>query len=249
MVELREDVKRDHQEAAEQQIQIYDEFRSVGRDVRTMRDEMKQNLFTRINIRELVAYYDENDRRIDLHYDEQLAILRGTLLDNGEPVSVICYKYRDSEIGGVPGLPRIAHIYERISKRVQFQRFWGIYEAAGTRYSIMEDVSSSVKLCSAIEHQQAPSLINKLRIAYEIANAMAYLHQVGMLLKSLTDATVYLKVVNGVTKPIITGLESARQVCSPTLLLPFKLPLMAPDFRNNHVIPVRCPVRGTRICR
>ena len=196
---------------------MYGELRAVRRDVRTMNEELKQNVFARMNIRDLVAYYDENDRRIEAHYDDVHNLLRGTLLKNGQPVDVVFNKYRDTGIGAVPGLPRIAHIYERISKRVRFQRFWGIFEKSGERYSIMDDISSSEKLCSAIEHREVPSLVNRMQIAYEIANAMAHLHQVGMILKSLSDATIYLKVIQGVTIPIITDLESARLVCARTL--------------------------------
>src|SRR5579871_1165704 len=108
-------MRSDHQDVANQQSQIYDEIRAVGQDVRTMKlkesDEMKHN---RVDIRKLVAYYDEYDRRIDVRYDEH-NLLRGTLLDDGQPIDIICCNYRDAGIGAVPGLPMIAQIYERIS--------------------------------------------------------------------------------------------------------------------------------------
>ena len=194
----------DCEEAVKRRIQIYDELRNVRQDI----SAIKQNFFSRANIRDLVAHYNEYDRRINVHYDGH-NILRGTL-DNEQLIT--CFEYRDTGIGALPNLPRIAHIYNRISARVQLQGFYGIYETAGRKYSIMEDLSSWPTLSSSIQQVAIPSLLTRLRMAYEIANTMAYLHQVGMLLKSLSDATVYLKVVNGEEKPIITDLESARLV-------------------------------------
>ena len=107
-------------------------------------------------------------------------------------------------------LPNIADNYKKISKRIWFQSFWDIFEISGERYSIMDDLSSSKRLFSAIEYEGAASPVNRLQMAYGSANAITYLHQVGIILKGLTDATIYVKVRDGMTIPTITDLESAQ---------------------------------------
>jgi serine/threonine protein kinase len=204
MVDIREEISHDREEASRQRIQFYDELRNIGDDISTS----KQATVLGANIRDLVPHFNEFDRRINVHTNEANQ-LQGTL-EYEQPV--VCLALEDTSLGGVAALPKVAHIYSRLSARVQVQRFYGFYEKSAQKYAIMEDLSSTSTLGSAIQHKNLPSLSSRLRMAFEIASTMAYLHQVGLLLKSLSDSTVSLKVVDGQLRPIVTDLESARMV-------------------------------------
>jgi len=164
-----------------------------------------------VTILDLVPHYNEHDRRIYVKSDPD-GQLRG-LLQEKKPI--ICQDMEGEGISAwpAPGVTRIAHIYHRLSQRIQVQSFYGIYEEANRKYAIMEDLSDASTLNSAVRNPTEPVSVSvRLHLVLDLANTMAYLHRVGILLKSMSDSTVFLKLVNGEYRPIITELEAARLV-------------------------------------
>jgi serine/threonine protein kinase len=109
---------------------------------------------------------------------------------------------------------RHVEIYKRISVGALVQSFYGIYERNGKKYAVMEDLRNEPTLARAIEDGLLPDdATARIRIAYELANTLAYFHSVGILIKSLSDDTVVLrKLVDGTFQPCLTNLETARMV-------------------------------------
>jgi hypothetical protein len=52
----------------------------------------------------------------------------------------------------------------------------------------------------------------RLRLCYEIALSVAYLHSVSIVVKVISTKSIYLREVNGDLIPVLTNLEYARQV-------------------------------------
>lgn len=180
-------------------------------DIRAFEDYMAQidrvDLSAVRNLRDVVPHFSEYDRRLSLR--DEGGQIRGTMADAGP---IICHVLEEAELGGWAKLPKIIHIYTKLSARLQVQKLYGILEKGVQRYAIMEDLSLLPTLASMVENGEMLSLTDRLRIAWEIANTIAYLHQVGILIKSLSDTTVSLKTVANEIRPIITDLESARLV-------------------------------------
>lgn len=109
---------------------------------------------------------------------------------------------------------RHVEIYKRISVGALVQSFYGIHERSGKKYAVMEDLRKELTLSRAIEANLLPDdLQTRIRIAYELANTLAYFHSAGILVKSLSDDTVVLrKLVDGTFQPCLTNLETARMV-------------------------------------
>src|SRR5258708_2856203 len=55
---------------------------------------------------------------------------------------------------------------------------------------------------------------NFLRLAYELANTVAYLHSVGIIVKNISDTNVVVVKLEGGSRlqPRLTNLEQARRV-------------------------------------
>lgn len=193
----------DRHTTSERYVQRYEELRTIGKDVSLIRDATI--VIGAANIRNAVPHYSEHDRRLNL-YSNNADQLRGTLEGVGP---IICH-----EIQGIGSLklPKIIRIYRMISERVQVQGFYGVLERSGSTYSIMQDLESEPTVASGT----LLSISLRLRAAYEIASTMAYLHQVGILLKSLSDTTVSIQMLDE-PRPVITDLESARSVLTRNL--------------------------------
>lgn len=203
--DFRTEMDNETKRASEQRVKFYDELRSIGNDVSKIK---QMSLGTVADVLDTIPHFSEYDRRINILQDVG-GQLRCNLSEIGP---IVCYEMDESELGAWPKLHKIIQVYSRISERVQVQGFYGILQKGPNKYAMLEDISSEPTLASAIASSALPSISVRLRMAYDIASTMAYLHQVGMLLKCLSDTTVILKMKNGEVQAMITNLESARLV-------------------------------------
>lgn len=205
-------MKDDRKEAYEQRAQVHNELRSIKEDVVEIKRETiavastVRSLPDPVNLRDLVPHFNEYDRRLTLKNTS--VGLMGSLHGVGR---VMCFELDETELGH--RFPRVIHVYSRIAARVNVQGFYGILEKSGRKYAIMEDLSTEMSLDATLQVGALPSLSARLRVAFELANTMAFLHRAGLLLKSLSGTTVVLKMIDGEIRPVITDLESARLVC------------------------------------
>jgi len=118
---------------------------------------------------------------------------------------------------------RHVEIYKRVSLGTLVQSFYGICEREGKKYAVLEDLRGQPTLATAIQHNLLPNdnPACLLRIAYHLANTVAYFHSVGILIKSLSDVTVVLRGLDGgstghghgqAIEPCLTNIETARTV-------------------------------------
>ena len=116
--------------------------------------------------------------------------------------------------------PRLISIYAEIGRVVNIQRFFGVFHAApsNTYYAVMEDLDgddkSFVLLKDALSNQLIAKvpLVQRLRLCYEIALAVSYLHSLNIVVKVISEKSFYIKEVDGDFVPILTNLEYARLV-------------------------------------
>jgi serine/threonine protein kinase len=135
-------------------------------------------------------------------------------LTNGEAVVFEPLAWKREET------PRRLSIYAEISRTVNIQRFIGVFHDASsnTYYAVMEDLDgdepSFVLLKDALSNQLIAnaSRIQRLRLSYEIALAVAYLHSLNIVIKVISERSFYVKEVNGEFVPVLTDLEYARLV-------------------------------------
>lgn len=59
------------------------------------------------------------------------------------------------------------------------------------------------------------SYLQRLRLCYEIALAVAYLHSVHIVVKVLSEESIFIKQVKGELIPALSDLEYARLVGPP----------------------------------
>ena len=207
---VQKEMKVDRHETSNQRAQFHEELRSIKSDVVQIKTETRAAIsVTRelpVPLQTLVRHFTEHDRRLSLN-EERKDQITG-VLENVGPI--VCLKINEAGLG--TNLPRVVHVYSRIAARVQVQGFYGTLEKGGNKYAVMEDLGSASNLEVAIKNASLSKLCDKVRVAYELAITMAYLHQAGLLLKNLCDNTVFVRVVGGKPRPTITDLESARLV-------------------------------------
>lgn len=114
--------------------------------------------------------------------------------------------------------PRLLSIYTEISRDVNIQRLFGVFHdsLSKTSYAVMEDLdeASFVLLKDALSNNliSQASYLQRLRLCYEIALAVAYLHSVHIVVKVLSEKSIFIKQVKGELIPALSQLEYARLV-------------------------------------
>lgn len=121
--------------------------------------------------------------------------------------------------------PRLLSIHAEISRAVNIQRFFGIFHdsLSETSYAVMEELgedASFVLLKDALSNNliDKASYLQKLRLCYEIALAVAYLHSVHIVVKVISEKSIFIKEFKGEFVPAIANLEYARLVTLPNVL-------------------------------
>jgi len=110
--------------------------------------------------------------------------------------------------------PRIILNYSRLSISLHVQRFFGIFTDSTGDYAVMEDLTRAHRLQDALKDVRfvSSSSRQKLRLCYEIANTVAFLHSVELVVKVISDSSIYIVYKDTEMLPIFSDLESARSV-------------------------------------
>lgn len=156
--------------------------------------------------------FRRGDPRLKIIGKENSSDYSAVLQDVGP---VICKEIKSDEIREGWG-SRHAEIYRCISKGTLVQSFYGIAELDGIRYAVMEDLRNDQTLAAAIESHDFEPLA-RIHFAYELANTVAYLHSVGIIIKNLSDINVVVIKLGGRLQPRLANLEQARTVSNRDL--------------------------------
>lgn len=134
---------------------------------------------------------------------------------NGEPVVCIPISSttRDSRVG-----PRHVILYSRLSANTLVHPFYGVADSDGSLFAVMKDLRSAKALGNSLKDTIFNDDLGRVRIVYDLAQTIAYLHSVDILVRSLSDDKVLLFDDKGRWKPILTDLDKARLVREETLL-------------------------------
>jgi serine/threonine protein kinase len=126
---------------------------------------------------------------------------------------VICKEIRSDDIRSGWG-SRHVEIYQCISIGTFVQSFYGIAELDGKCFAVMEDFRNDQTIAAAIESRDTYGPLACIRFAYELANTVAYLHSVGIIIKNISDTNVVVVKLEGGSRlqPRLTNLEQARRV-------------------------------------
>jgi len=109
-------------------------------------------------------------------------------------------------------------IYAELSRTVNIQKLYGVFHDESTHYAVMEDLDSEdspfVLLKDALSNGNLAqgSRIQRLRLCYELALTVAYLHSVNIVVKVISESSFFIREVNGELNPVLTHLEHARLV-------------------------------------
>ncbi|KAH8924291.1 kinase-like protein [Atractiella rhizophila] len=133
--------------------------------------------------------------------------------------------------------PRHVRIYSEISSaNTVIERFHGLAEPeAGKYYMVMEDLRSAKSLGDSLGGTQLGDVKDRLQIAYELSKAIAFLHSVRILVRSLSDDTVKLVERNKEWKPVLTKLEEARLLMEDTLEPQADMRFEAPEYHHTPI--------------
>jgi serine/threonine protein kinase len=187
-------------------------LRQQNNDIQFIRQEVEAEARLRqnLNIQRTSAIkidFFAGDERLRLVCDESGT--SGTL--EGKAIVLADVNEDEMRVGGRGS--RHVEIYKRISVGTFVQSFYGICERDGKKYAVLEDLRKEPTLAVAIQNSLLSDETQRLRVAYDLANTMAYFHSVGILLKSLSDDSVVLRRLDdGTLQPCLTNLETARMV-------------------------------------
>ena len=190
------------------------EIRSISREVA----KSKQVMIDMPQLGRKIQIFQMNDRHLQFEASKPLQDGLEGLLEGVGDIE-LCKLVDETSATGAD-LPRLINIYSRLSERTTARSLWGILDASGERYAVME----SLKACHKLEDLLASGrfsefeLTKRLRFAWEVCNAVTYFHSVNILLKSLSSQNVYVRYAQsgiGQLRPVLTDLENARLVSQP----------------------------------
>jgi hypothetical protein len=172
--------------------------------------------------------FQSNDARLKVSQDVS-GDLAGTL--NGQ--KVVCYpissNQRDSRVG-----PRHVTLYSKLSANTSVHPFYGLADKNGQLYAVMQDLRTAKPLGSCLKDDQFSGIKDRLRIAYDIAQTVAYLHSVEILVRSLSDQSVVLTPENNEWKPVLMRLDQARLFLEDTSSAEVDIRYEAPEYRLSR---------------
>ncbi|KAH7220411.1 kinase-like domain-containing protein [Fusarium redolens] len=109
--------------------------------------------------------------------------------------------------------PRHIAIYSKLSARCLVHPFYGITRYNGMRWLVFQNLRGSPSLASALSDKGClEEVMDRVKVAADVATTMTYLHSVEILLKSLTDQTVLLVTENSQLVPYLTEIDRARMM-------------------------------------
>ncbi|CVL07488.1 uncharacterized protein FMAN_14391 [Fusarium mangiferae] len=140
--------------------------------------------------------------------------IAGTLrLSDSHSVSIVCTKVKESLMRIGEKGPRHVAIYSKLSARCLVHPFYGIARYNGMRWLVFQNLRGSPSLASALSDEGClQEVMDRVKVAADVAATMTYLHSVEILLKSLTDQTVLLVTENSQLVPYLTEIDRARMM-------------------------------------
>jgi len=129
---------------------------------------------------------------------------------NGKPV-----EFKKLQTSSMDRFPRIKKVYERIAGIALVQELFRIVESNGTELVMMESMSAHQQIESVVKEGSFASLSSThvLRYAYELAATVSALHAAGLVIKVISDQSVYVeKQEDGSIRPKLARLDQARAV-------------------------------------
>jgi hypothetical protein len=157
--------------------------------------------------------FEVGDARLQIT-TETLEELVGTLrLSDSRTVPIVCTKVKESLMRVGEKGPRHVSIYSKLSARCLVHPFYGIARYNGIRWLVFQNLRGSPSLASALSDEGClKEIMDRVKVAADVATTMTYLHSVEILLKSLTDQTVLLVTENSQPVPYLTEIDRARMV-------------------------------------
>ncbi|KAH8916072.1 kinase-like protein [Atractiella rhizophila] len=178
------------------------------------------------------------DKRLKVSRDDK-GTLAGTVQYHGLTSQVILHSIsnhqKEDPFGGGP---RHVRIYSKLSSaNTAVERFHGLAELeTGNYYVVMEDLRSAKSLGASLQDTAKFEDVKlRIRMAYELAKAIAFLHSVRILVRSLSDETVKLVQRDGKWKPVLTNLGEARLLFEDTLEQNADMRFEAPEYHDSRV--------------
>jgi len=114
--------------------------------------------------------------------------------------------------------PRLLVVYGEISRSVGIQRLFGIYSGCFGDYAVMEDLEVEVVLQDILANVDTKikmiDPLARLKLCLDLATCIAYLHSIDLIVKVISDSSVYIRNVTGNLVPILVNLQHARLVTS-----------------------------------
>lgn len=114
---------------------------------------------------------------------------------------------------------RYVELYQNITKQNSLiQKYYGIAEIpenSGRLWIVLENLEPSPSLnhCLVSREMAGFDLAKRLKMSYEIAKTIAYLHQCGCVVKNLSDFSIHLRKTSmGDREPVLTNLKDFRKV-------------------------------------
>jgi len=159
----------------------------------------------------LTIDFDEGDESLQSSGDVAAGVdsFSGTLNGRG----VICYHIE--LVAGKPTKKASRHlkIYEKITDRTSVHPFYGIAKRANRYWMVMQDLSGSPTIAKFLSDETVELTYHeRVKIAYEISKTIAYLHSVGIVVKTISDDNFVLVRVGDHLQPVLLNLYRARLV-------------------------------------
>ncbi|KAK3391180.1 kinase-like domain-containing protein [Podospora didyma] len=174
------------------------------------------------------ADFQSNDTRLKASQDSS-GDLSGTLDGQRVVLYPISSNQRDSRVG-----PRHVTLYSKLSANTSVHSFYGLADRNGQLYAVMQDLRTAKSLGSCLADPQFSDARDRLRVAYDVAQTMAYLHSVEILVRSLSDQNVVLTREDREWKPVLTRLDQARLFLEDTSSAEVDIRYEAPEYRLSQ---------------
>ena len=118
---------------------------------------------------------------------------------------------------------RIIKIYQMIADAAPanvMQEFYGVFEREGTEFLIMESGRSNQKLVEFVQSKAVRDLTmsQKLSFCYDLASLISILHDLDLVVKSITDVNILIQRPKGENpRPKLINFQYIRSVNSPRI--------------------------------
>ena len=187
-------------------------LQSQMEDIRKQQEDMQSIIDEKMMIASMKSAswtitYPPNDQRLKLS-----GSMRGSIPGTLDGKAVLCVTVSTTLIDSRVG-PRHVTLYSKLSANTLVHPFYGLAEQGDRVLAVMKDLSACKTLGASLGDKTFTMIIDRVRIAYDLAHTLAYLHSVDILVRSLSDENILLVQSDGTWKPTLTNLDKARMVC------------------------------------